>query len=754
MAIYLAERPTTRARRPAASVGDPVLTSKITAPSVPGWAIPRPRISELMASGAGERRLTVVTGPPGAGKTMAMALWAAADPGAVAWLALDDYDNRPGVFWSYVVAALRRAGLAVPRAWSATSRGPGADHPFLLRLASTLAAQDPPVTLVIDDLHLLTKPELLDGLDYVLRNAVSGLRLVVSSRTDPLLPLHRHRLAGQLIEIRAADLAFNLTETGLLLAQHGITLTADSLECLTRQTEGWAAGIRLAAISMDTHPDPDQFVKELIGEDTAVAGYLVEEVLNSQSPEVREVLVSTSILDRFNAALASELVTSEHAARILPAMARANAFVQPLGRGWYRYHTLFAQVLRLKLRREHPGRIALLHRRAARWYERNGTLTDAVRHAGEAGDWQLAASMVIDGLAIGELIEPRGSRSLAGGFRNMPTSKDWSETKPLLVSAALSLAAGRFDTSAAAVGAAEGLLECLPADQEVESRLAAAMIRLAACRRSGDLAVAAAAAARAEMLVEKVSRASLARHPEISTRVLAGRGVVELWSGHLDEAACVLNSGVAAAADSGSEYERADCLGQLALTEALRGRLRHAANLAAQVTALTTDGPASPVQHPNPASLVALALVHLERNELREARNRLKQADAVLSVRPDQLAGAVASLVAACCGLADGRPGPAAEKVAGARRGRSIPRWLERRLSVPRQATVGVVERLTERELEVLRHVSGMLNSAEIAREMYISVNTVKTHLRSIYRKLAATHRGDAVRRARQLELI
>ena len=238
-----------------------------------------------------------------------------------------------------------------------------------------------------------------------------GLRLVASSRMDPLLPLHRYRLAGELAEIRASDLAFSISEAGLLLARHGITLPADSLECLTRRTEGWAAGLRLAAISMDTHPDPEQFVKELAAEDSALTGYLVQEVLDAQPPEARELLLSTSILEQVSAEAASELGGSEQAAAILPALAHANAFVQPVGGGWYRYHTLFAEVLRLKLRHEHPGRVPTLHRRAARWHEREGRLADAVRHAAEAGDWPLAASMVIDALAISEIIEPRGNPS-------------------------------------------------------------------------------------------------------------------------------------------------------------------------------------------------------------------------------------------------------------------------------------------------------------------------------------------------------
>ena len=701
---------------------------------------------------------------------------------------------------------------------------------------------------------------------------------------DPLLRLHRYRLAGELAEIRASDLAFSAAETGLLLARHGIALSADSLHCLTRRTEGWAAGIRLAAISMGAHPDPDQFVKELIADDSALTGYLVAEVLNAQPPLVRDLLLGTSILDQVSAEAARELTGIQQAPGILQDLAQANAFVQPVGGGWYRYHTLFAEMLRLKLRHEHPGRVRSLHRRAARWHERSGRLADAVRHAGQAGDWPLAARMVVDGLAISEIIEPRHGRFLAGEFRGMPQHGGWTEPAPYLVGAAAALSAGQDESSAEALQAAEALLERIPEARQAAARLAAAMISLAAARRAGDLAAAAAAGARAEMLLARVPGELLARHPQIRARVLSARGAVELWSGHLDEAARVLDCGVAAATASGSDQERADCLGHLALAEAARGRLGRAAELAAQA-------------HEAAPALVALAWVRLERHELSEARSLLKQADAALGVSPDKPTGALACLVAAGCGLAEGSAAAASQAVARARSGWSVPAWLGRKLSLaesracaaagdipaalaaaeqaggdnsleaavtlahawltagdgararralepslatrhaepertrlqawladarirydsgeeargrrclaaalrlaereqvrlpfalehgwlgpvlrrdpglagahrrllapaldrlpppagaPGQALV-VVEPLTEREQEVLRHFSGMLNTAEVAGEMYISVNTVKTHLKSIYRKLAATHRGEAVRRARQLDLI
>ena len=895
----VAERVPARARRLAVSAGVPILTSKITAPSVPDWVAPRPRITKLIARGARWCPLTVVTGPAGAGKTMALALWAAAGPGTVAWVNVDELDNRPGVFWSYVVAALRRSGVALPAALPA-ARGRDAGHVFVLWLAAALAAQDPPVTLVLDDLHLLTDPTVVEGLDYVLRNVGPGLRLLVSARMNPL-PLHRYRLAGELTEIRASDLAFTVVEAGLLLARHGITLPADSLQCLTRRTEGWAAGLRLAAISMRAHPDPGQFASELVTEDSAVTGYLTEEVLDVQPPEVRDVLLNTSILEDISAEAAGELAGDERAGRILLGLARANGFVQPAGPGRYCYHPLLAEVLRLKLRCEHPDRVAPLHRRAARWYERHGQLADAVRHAARAGDWPLAASVVIDQLAIGEIIEPRGSPGLAGEFGGMPPSRAWTEPQPYLISAAVALSAGRPAAGTAALAAADGILERLPADQEAASRLAAAIIRLAASRRTGDLAAASAATTRAEVLAGRVPGGKLARHPHIRARVLSGRGAVELWSGHLDAAACTLKSGAAAAAASGGHAERAACLGHLALVEALRGRLRRAAQLAAGATAaLTATGQQPPAPHPGPAALVALAWVHLEHHELRKARDSLSQADAALGVSPDKLTGAVAHLVAAGGSLAEGHAAVAGKIIARARSGWSVPAWLDQKLSLvesracaevgdipaalaaagrpgsdtspeaavtlahalaaagdaenarrtlapvladhsgapdrvrlhawlvdarlsytggdhargrrslasalrlaepeqlrlpfalergwiepvlrsdpalarshrrlfspagrheqlpaprssPDQAPILVVESLTAREREVLRRLSGLLTSAEIASDLDISIHTVKTHLKNINRKLATTRRGEAVRRARKLELI
>jgi LuxR family transcriptional regulator, maltose regulon positive regulatory protein len=866
-----------------------ILRSKITMPAVPDWAVPRPRLDQLIAGGV-QGPLTALMGPPGIGKTLAMASWAAANrpSSPVAWVTLDEFDNRPRVLWSYVMSALRRAGVAVPHVSWSSACVDTMDHEFLVRLAAALAAAEPPVILVLDDLHLLTERPALQGLTYLMRNAPQSLRVLVASRIDPLLPLHRFRLTGELTEIRVDQLAFSVPEAGLLMAQHDVALPQDALECLTERAEGWAAGLRLAAISMHEHPDPEQFVKEFMAEDSPVVGYLVEEVLNAQPPGIRDLLLRTSILDSFDPGIAVEL-SDEQAGSDVADLVRANAFVLPAGAGWYRYHALFADVLRLKLRHESPDLVPELHRRAAGWYQRNGLLTQAVRHAAAAGDWQLAALVVVGELAVGQLTQPGGDQSLADEFTRMRPAQAWTRPEPLLVAAALALAEDR--PASTWLAAAEGMLGALPPAEATLARLAAAQVRLAMSRRTGDLGSMAAAVAEAQAMLAAVPTGVVARCPGIGAQVLSGRGAVELWSGHLGEAAATFEAAMAAVPAADSTHERAGCLGYLALADALRGRLNRAASTAGDARRL--PAPISPAAH------VALAAVHVERNELRQAHGELKQAEGALRLYPDRLTGTVACLVAARKALAEGHPDSAVEIVRKARHGGPLPYWLERRLamlesracaaagdaaaaldaagradpasleaavtqahawlatgdpqaarrslaghreraeavpdhvrleawlatarisytvderaegrrSLQRALRLGEPERLrlpfalertwlrrvlradpdlahvyrdllepdlvgparepapkpgaraapvmleplSNRELEVLQYAAEMLDTTEIAAVLFISVNTVKSHLKSIYRKLAVTHRGEAVRRARELRIL
>ncbi len=520
---------------------------------------------------------------------MAMASWATAQAGQlpIAWVTLDEYDNRPRAFWSYVVEALRHAGVQIPGNVWAPGRG-RVDQAFLLRLTAAITASGGPVVLVLDDLHLVTEPRALNELTRLLRNARPHLSLVVASRSDPVLPLHRYRLAGELTEIRAGELAFSVEEAGQLMEQHGIVLPGDSLAFLTDRADGWVAALRLAAISMTTHPDPAQFVKEFAAEDGAVAGYLVEEVINTLPAAMRSFLLRTSILEQVNADLGSELASDEPATD-LPALAQATALLQPLGGGWYRYHPLLAEVLRLKLRRECPALEVDLHRKAARWLRKNRTPAEAARQAVAGGDWQLAARIAVDELVVDQLIEPPGVEPLAEVLQRIPQDGAWTEPQPLLVMAALSLSTTGDDSAGASLAVADQMLDEIPPDQEIPSRLARAVIRLGLAQRQGELRSAEVAAADAAVLIGKLPADQLASHPDLAARVKAGRGAVELWAGHFDQAAVTLS---AAAAAVRSTWQRADCLGHLALLEALRGRLSRAAELA--VPPATAGGPARP----------------------------------------------------------------------------------------------------------------------------------------------------------------
>ena len=896
---------------------DTIIASKIAVPGLPPWLVSRPRIDERIRAGA-QGPLTLVSGPPGAGKTMAIASWAAAraDPFPIAWVTLDEYDNRPKTFWSYIVEALRCAGVDIPRKVWASGQG-RADYGFLVRLAAAIERHGSPVVLVLDDLHMVTAPRPLSGLAQLLRNAQPSLSVVIASRSDPLLPLHRYRLAGELTEIHADELAFTVDEAGLLMKYHGVRLGAESLAFLNDRAAGWVAPLRLAAISMKHHPDPGQFVKEFATEDGAVAGYLAAEVLNTLPASMRSLLLRTSILERVSVELASELASQE-SATALPALALANALIQPLGGGWYRYHPLFAEVLRLKLQRESPELVPDLHRRAAEWLRANRTPAEAVRQAAAAGDWQLAARIAIDELAVDQLIEPQGIEPLAEVLQHMPHSQDWSEPQPLLVTAALGLSSAGTDPVRASLAVADGMLDQIPADEEIPSRLARAVISLRLAHRTGDLGTAKLAAADAAALAARIPGDQLTLHPDVTAQVMAGRGAVELWSGHFDQAETSFR---AAAAIARNTWQRADCLGHLALLEALCGRLSHAAELALEAAGVHGAGDAKTDECSSRAAMVALAYVHVERNELPEARRWLRHADEALQLRPDKLIGVLACLVAARGSLAQRHAGSALELVARALRGWSPAPWLERDLTLaearahlleenvpaavdaarragagisvdaaaalagaclaagdieaarqalarvaaaaelapdhvclpvwladahlaqetgdqarsqglleravrlaeseqlrlpfvierawmqgalqrnpdlalalrhlmqppvmirgtatrsraitrsrtippgkpaitpPRQVAAAqstplIVEKLSEREREVLEHASQMLGTAEIAAEMFVSVNTVKSHLKSIFRKLGAASRNEAVRRARQLQLI
>ena len=266
------------------------------------------------------------------------------------------------------------------------------------RLLAQLERLEEPLELVIDDLHELDSEDALAWLELLLARLPAQLRVVLATREEPALGLHRLRLAGELTELRGPDLRFSLDETRALLRASGITLSDAAVASLHERTEGWPAGLRLAAISLAAHPDPERFVSEFSGSERTVAGYLLAEVLERQPPEVRDLLLRTSILERVSGPLADALTGGTGAEAILQRLEDQNAFVTALdaARTWFRYHHLFADLLRLELRRAAPATIPSLHRAAAAWHEQQGDVVEAVRHYQAAGDWAPAARLLVD----------------------------------------------------------------------------------------------------------------------------------------------------------------------------------------------------------------------------------------------------------------------------------------------------------------------------------------------------------------------
>ena len=371
-----------------------------------GRATPQPLAAaqRLVQRGALFERLSapegggvvLVCAPAGSGKTMLMRSWIeAAGLDRVGWVSVERGEHDAQRFWLAVIDALARAiRLVQPVAPAPTFGG----RAVVDQLLSDLARLEEPAVLVIDDLHELGSADALSWLEVFLGRLPPALRVVLTTREDPGLGLHRLRLAGQLTELRAPDLRFSMEEMIELLRSEGITLSDGGAALLYERTEGWAAGLRLAAISLAHHPDPERLVTEFSGSERNVAGYLLAEVLGRQPPEVREMLLRTSVLDRVCGPLADFLTGGSGAERMLHELEDANAFVSSLdaGRSWFRYHHLFADLLALELRRAAPAAVGSMHRAAAQWHEREGYIVEAIRHAQAARDWTLASRLLAD----------------------------------------------------------------------------------------------------------------------------------------------------------------------------------------------------------------------------------------------------------------------------------------------------------------------------------------------------------------------
>jgi LuxR family maltose regulon positive regulatory protein len=378
----------------------PLLETKLHVPRGRRGLVARPGLGECLSRGV-ESALTLVSAPAGFGKTTLLTEWLVTAPEqgrSVAWLSLDPRDNDPAVFWTYIVAALQAVEPGVGAGARSLLQSPQSPSEAILSsLLNDLSGVPHDVVLILDDYHVIEAPDVQDGMTFLLDHLPPHVHLVIATRADPALPLARLRARGELVEIRVADLRFTGEEAATYLEQvMGLVLTAGDVEALEGRTEGWIAALQLAALSMQGREDVAGFIAGFAGDDRYIVDYLVEEVLQRQSDRVRNFLLQTSVLGRLDGALCDAVTGQDGGKAMLEALDRANLFLVPLDdrRRWYRYHHLFADVLRARLSDEQPERVRELHRRAGYWCEQNGAPAEAIEHALDGGDFERAAALI------------------------------------------------------------------------------------------------------------------------------------------------------------------------------------------------------------------------------------------------------------------------------------------------------------------------------------------------------------------------
>ena len=507
------------------------------------------------------KRLTVISAPPGSGKTSLLRAWAdhSRKLRRVAFVSVERDQRNDQRFWCAVLDAIRgparTTGSEAPPAPTAV---PDVDQ-VIDSVLSEIAGHAEPVVLIIDDLHELRSTDAFAQLEYVLAKLPGTARLVLSSRRDPPIKLHQLRLADALAEIRAGDLRFTEDETRELLAGATVSLSDEGVAALHQRTEGWAAGLRLAVISLTGHPEPERFVAEFSGTDRAIGEYLMAEMLERQPSEVQRMLLRTSLVDRMNGELADLLAGRSDSEQMLLALEDANAFVVSLdaARTWFRYHHLLADFLRLELRRTSAEEIAGLHRRAARWFADRGDVIDAVRHLIAAGDWPHAARLVADNSFKWVLDGQAGT--IHAVLQAFPNGASVDHPDLALAHAAAELNQGRMDEAAAALVLAESHLPSAPAARRSRLAVAIASLRLALARHSGQFSEVIEQVKMLDASMADASSEPLVMGSELRGVALLNLGIVETWTGRLLEAERHLSDGAALARRTGRPYLEVAC---------------------------------------------------------------------------------------------------------------------------------------------------------------------------------------------------
>jgi LuxR family maltose regulon positive regulatory protein len=740
-----------------------LVATKLRVPAPRPGLVPR---AELLARLVADREkgLTLVCAPAGWGKSTLLSEWSTSpqETRQFAWLSLDPGDHDPVRFWSYVIGALRsvRPGFGGTPLGALRSAGPDLVDVVVAPLINELAALPEALVLVLDDYHLVRSESIHASVAFLLRHRPATLHLAIASRTDPPLRVGALRAAGQVNEIRAADLSFSETEAEQLVnGSLGLGLDAADVELLRARTEGWAAGLQLAALSARTIENRRAFVRDFAGSDRLLGDY-IREVLADQPPSLRDFVLQTSILERLCSSLCQAVTGGGDGSEQLVAVERSNLFLVPLDtRGeWYRYHQLFRELLQHELTRTAPGLAAELHRRAATWYSQHDNVDDAIAHTTAAGDFGDAGELIarhwrpvwsqgqfqtvvrwIDALPRQAVVADARlcfARAWAALYLGQPGQCDrWlrlGEQAPLpgpfhdgttsLQEGAAMLQAALGNLAGDAGGAFEAARRVLAhsQDEAAPSRVVANVHLGLAAYYVGDLTT-------AEAALKAALRSPLAdQWASVRVAALGTLAAVEVDMGALDPAARTL-------ADTEQAIERFHvhesgfaCRFWIARGKLLESRGDRAAAAASYERAVTLArrvGSRLVIAH----GLLLLAMLERRRGAHTEARTLARDARRVLADCRD--AGVVAELL------------------------KRTERALQLTRRVPASTLAADVE-LSERELTVLRLLASELSQREIGAELYVSFNTVKSHIRSIFRKLGVSTRADAVARARELALI
>ena len=534
--------------------------------------------------------MTLISAPAGSGKTSLLRAWADG-PGrpyrlAVVQVQRDQQDSQQ--FWLAVLGAIRKAN-GTPGEGEQLAATPGFSPGAIAdRVLPELAEHRDRTFLVIDDLHELTSPDALAQLTRLLEKLPPHVHAILATRRSLPLRLHKLRLAGDLAEIRTADLRFTQRETREFLEASGIALSEAGAAQLHQRTEGWAAGLRLAAISLAGRPDPERFVAEFSGSNRTVAEYLLAEMLEYQPAEVQQLLLRTSLLDRVNGELADLLTGHPGSERILLDLEDANAFVVSLdpARTWFRYHHLFADLLRLELRRRLPGQLPALHRLAAGWLTEHGEVVDAIRHTQAAGDWSDAARLLADH-SFGLTLDGQ-AQTIQTLLRAFPPGAVTEGPDIPLARATSELAQGRLDEAAAHLTVAETSIAATPADRRHRLEVATAALRLSLARKRGHFAGVVEQVRFLALPVTGQSDEDIALDSDLRAVALMNLGIVEAWSLGNQDSQRHLLQGAELARRIGRPYLEVACLAELAFAAKIepfattRRRCREAIALAEQ----------------------------------------------------------------------------------------------------------------------------------------------------------------------------